>query len=166
MSDETSIWRPPIARRISEARASVGLAPAELAALVGINVESYLDLETYDDEAFLCLSLLQFCALADALQVSARRLVSDDNAPPTAATLTVGEIVAALRGRLVAMSGDIESLSDQLGWDVAHALEEPATIWEEWCVDGLRDVCEPLGLEWLGLLPHREVQDSLADDGV
>jgi len=132
------------------------VTPAELAALVGINVESYRDLEAYDAEAFMCLSLRQLCTLADALEVSARSLVSDDPDLPVRARLTPDEIVAALRRRLVTTNGDVQALGEQLGWDVANALEDSATLWEDWGIDGLRDVCDPLDLEWRALLPHRE----------
>jgi hypothetical protein len=147
---------PPIARRIAEARAATRLLPAEVAALLGITVASYWDLEAYDDEAFTCLSLRQVCALADALKVSARGLVSDDPYSPPRQGLTDVEVGAALRRQLAAMGGDVDALADYLGWDVADALRDPPTIWEKWCVNTLRDVCEPLNLAWRGLLPHRD----------
>jgi hypothetical protein len=119
-------------------------------------VASYWDLEAYDDEVFMCLSLRQLGVLANALHVSARGLVSDGPTLPGPAKLTPTEIVAALRERLAASGGDFEALAEHLGWDVQDALAEPAIIWEKWCVVELRDVCEGLGLDWLGLLRHVE----------
>jgi hypothetical protein len=154
-SSAPTLRYPPIARRIAEARAASPLAPPELAALLGISVPSYWDLEAHDDEAFACLSLRQLSTLADALQLSARSLVSDDPASPTHQNLTDVDIGAALRRQLAAMGDNVEALGDHLGWAVTQALRDPATIWDEWCADTLRDVCEPLNLEWRGLLPHR-----------
>jgi hypothetical protein len=155
MSEAPTLAYPPIARRIADARVASALTPSELAGLLGIGLPSYWDLETHDDEAFSCLSLRQLCTLADALHVSARGLVSDDPSSPTQQALTDVEIGAALHRQLAAVGDDVETLGDQLGWDVTDAIRDPARIWEEWCVNTLRDVCEPLDLNWRGLLPHR-----------
>jgi transcriptional regulator with XRE-family HTH domain len=149
----SDLRRPPIARRIAAARAQLGLSHANVADQLGLSVQSYWDLETHDDEAFYCLSLRQLIRLADILGVSVIDLANDDPPVPVSPPVTPTDIVATLRQRLVEPPLSVELLSEQLGWDVAGVLANPDSIWEDWCLDALRDVCGPLGLDWRAVLP-------------
>jgi hypothetical protein len=147
--------RPPVARRIAEARERLALSGADLAVRLRMPLPSYWDLELHDDEVFLALSLRELCALADALLISARSLVSDDPFATIVGSLTPSDLVAVIRRRLAAVGSDVDVLSEELGWELAAVLNEPDRIWDDWTLDGLRDVCARLGLDWRAVLPER-----------
>lgn len=145
--------RPPTGRRIAESRQRLGLAHADLAERLGMSVRSYQDLESYDDEAFVALSVRQVCVLADVLHVPARGLVSDDPHAIVLGRMTPDDVAVAIRHRLAAGASDVDSLGEELVLDVATVLRDPDRIWDDWCLDGLRDVCAGLGLDWRAMLP-------------
>src|SRR5229473_4057443 len=66
---------PSAARRIAEARAKAGLSDVDVARRLGITVDSYADLETYDGEAFTAISLGTLRALASVLNASPEQLL-------------------------------------------------------------------------------------------
>ncbi len=147
--------RPPTAHRIAEARERLGLAHADLATRLGINLASYWDLEVHDDEAFVTLSLRQLCALADALRVSVRDLVSEDAAAVVPPDVSPNDLVEAIARRIEQDRSNVDALGEELGWELTAVLNDPNRIWDDWCVDGLRDVCDGLGLDWRSVLPDR-----------
>jgi transcriptional regulator with XRE-family HTH domain len=152
----TSPAPPPMARRIKESRERLGLTAAGVAAGLGMPLASYQDLELHDDEVFLTLSPRELCALANLLRVSARALVSDDLEAAILDTVTGSDVAAAIRRRLAADGCDIHMISEELGWELARVLDDPGRIWDAWNVEGLRDVCARLGLDWRAILPDRE----------
>ena len=58
---------PPVASRIQEARLPTGLSDSEVARRLGLTVESYRDLERYDDETFSVISLRDLDTLGKIL---------------------------------------------------------------------------------------------------
>jgi hypothetical protein len=75
MRSDFGIDRTPVASRIARARKQAGFDSAEVANALGVEVASYEDLESYDEEAFMCTSLGQVRALGGILGVSPRELV-------------------------------------------------------------------------------------------
>ena len=59
---------PEYGRLLREARERSGKTIEEMASLLGISWESYNDLETYDDEIILVISLEQLVTLSHALR--------------------------------------------------------------------------------------------------
>jgi hypothetical protein len=66
------------------------------------------------------------------------------------AVLTFAELAAALRVRLG--ETPLEQLENDLGWELADALADPAAF-AEFPLDGLADIAAPFGLDWRHLLP-------------
>ena len=58
---------PEYGRRVREARERSGKTIDEMASLLGISWESYNDLEVYDDEIILVLSLKELVTLGASL---------------------------------------------------------------------------------------------------
>jgi hypothetical protein len=127
------------------AREAAGKDPGELAVALDVSYESYLDIESYDDEITSAVSFRNLVTLAFLVELDLRRLFgADDN------VVTFGELAAAVRTRLG--ETPLEQLEDELGWELAGALADPTTF-AEFSLDGLADVSAPLGLDWRQLLP-------------
>ena len=118
-----------------------------------MSVEGYRDLELHDDEVFLALSLRELCALANLLRISARTMLSGDPQVARIGNVSPGDVVATIRHRLATDGSDVHALSEELGWALAGVLQEPDRIWDDWSLEGLRDVCARLGLDWRAMLP-------------
>ncbi|MFZ5891915.1 MAG: hypothetical protein ACOY0T_12745 [Myxococcota bacterium] len=129
------------------------MAHDDIAARLGLSLASYWDLEKHDDEAFCCVSLRQLVMLGDILGVSVVDLVSDHPSAPVSRAITPTDVAASLQQRLATQS-DVNALSEALGWDVAAALANPDSIWDDWCLDTLCDVCGKLSMDWGALFLH------------
>lgn len=146
---------PPVARRIADARERLKLDPADAAGALGMSFAAYADLETYDDEAFMCISIQELRALGRVLNVSPRGLVAPEGADQMCGELAPAEIVEAIRQRLRANSSTLEQFEEEAGWSVSSALNDPETIWADWNLDALQDICRVLGVNWLLAVPDR-----------
>jgi hypothetical protein len=127
------------------AREAAGKDPRELAATLGMSYESYRDIESYDDEITSVVSFRDAVTLADLVELDLRRMFGADDT-----VLTFAELAAALRVRL--RETPLEQLENELGWELAGALADPAGF-AEFSLDGLADVATPVGLDWRHLLP-------------
>ena len=133
------------AEAVRTAREAAGKDPGELAAALDMSFESYRDIESYDDELTTVVSFREVVTLADLLDLDLRRLFGADDT-----VITFAELAAALRVRL--RETPLELLEDELGWELADALADPAAF-AEFSLDGLADVAAPFGLDWRHLLP-------------
>ena len=127
------------------AREAAGKDPRELAAALDMTYESYRDIESYDDELTSVVSYRDVVKLADLLDLDLRRLFEADDT-----VVTFADLADALRVRLG--ETPLEQLEDELGWELAAALADPAAF-AEFSLDGLADVSGPVGLDWRHLLP-------------
>jgi DNA-binding XRE family transcriptional regulator len=130
------------------AREAAGMDPGELAAALDVSYESYLDIESYDDEITSCVSLRDLGTLADVLELDLRRLFGADDDT----VVTLADLAAGIRARLD--ETPLEQFENEVGWELADALADPAAF-AEFTLDGLADVAAPLGLDWRHLLPLR-----------
>jgi hypothetical protein len=119
--------------------------PGELAAALDVSYESYVDIESYDDEITSGVSFRDLSTLADVLELDLRRLFGAD-----ATVVTFAELAAAVRARLD--ETPLEQLENEVGWELADAVADPAAF-AEFTLDGLADIAAPLGLDWRHLLP-------------
>jgi transcriptional regulator with XRE-family HTH domain len=133
------------AETIRAAREAVGKDLRELAAALDMSFESYRDIESYDDEITSVVSYRDVVTLADILELDLRRMFGADDT-----VLTFADLAAALQARL--REAPLEQLEDELGWELAGALADPATF-ADFSLDGLADVSGPSGLDWRHLLP-------------
>lgn len=148
--------RAPTAGRIRQAREVAGLGPSALAESLGLPSQSYEDLEAYDDEAFMCISLGQLRTLAAILNVTARGLIAPEGVDGVRGEVTAAEVVDAIRERLRRSEQTVEDFEAEVGWSIAGALNNPDSIWSDWNLDGLQDICRAIGLEWLRVVPERK----------
>lgn len=135
------------AETIRAAREAAGKNLGELAAALDMSFESYRDIESYDDEITSVVSYCEAVALADILELDLRRMFGADDT-----VVTFAKLAAALRVRLAEIP--LEQLENELGWELAGALADPAAF-AEFSLDGLADVAAPVGLDWRHLLPAR-----------
>jgi len=143
------------ARRVEQARKAAGLTEAEAAALIGVSQAAYCDLESYDDEMETCLSLREVRAVGSILGADPVWLLTGRPSPPVH-PLPLFDVVASIRAYLAERRLPVSEFEDLTGWGVSEALEKPAAAWD-WNVDGLRDLCDVLGLDYRAVL--------LAEDG-
>jgi transcriptional regulator with XRE-family HTH domain len=133
-----------------EARERVGISARELAAEVGMTEASYFDLEAYDEEAYMCLTLAQLRALADRLGTSPARLL-DQNEGKT--PLNAVALAGALRVAVGESDDRIAAFESQVGWELSAFLNKPETLLT-WTPVALRDLCDALRLDWVSALPE------------
>jgi hypothetical protein len=154
--------RPPVADRIRLARTALGIEPGVAAARLGVNFESYADLEWFDDEVFTTLSLTEVLSLAEMLHLSAVELLtSDDHAARTAA-VSMSSLMKTVRARIQEEGTTVESFGDRIGWDIASAVADPSSAWQDWNVDCLIDVCTAVGVEWPAILSSASQRDLMS----
>jgi hypothetical protein len=137
--------RSGYAETVRAAREAAGKDPGELTAALDMSYESYRDIENYDDEITSVVSYSDAVSLADLLGLDLRRMFGADDTG-----VTFADLAAALRVRLG--ETPLEQLENELGWELAGALADPAAF-AEFSLDGLADVASPLGLDWRHLLP-------------
>jgi hypothetical protein len=135
------------AEAVRMAREAAGRDPRELAAALGVSYESYRDIEWFDDEITTSLSFGNVVTLAELLGLDLRRMFGADDT-----VLTFADLAAAVRTRLA--DTPLEQLEDDVGWELADALDDPAAF-ARFSLDGLADVATPFGLDWRHLLPQR-----------
>jgi hypothetical protein len=134
------------------AREAAGKDPGELAAALDMSYESYIDIESYDDEITSVVSFRDVVTLAELLELDLRRLFGADDT-----VVTFAELPAAVRTRL--RETPLEQLENEVGWELAEVVSDPAAF-AEFSLDGLADVAAPLGLDWRYLLPLSRRADN------
>jgi DNA-binding XRE family transcriptional regulator len=130
---------------VRAAREAAGKEPGELAAALDVTFESYRDIETYDDEITSVVSFRDAITLAELLELDLRRLFGADDT-----VVTFAELAATVRARVAETT--LEQVENELGWELADALSDPAAF-SEFSLDGLADVAAPFGIDWRHLLP-------------
>ena len=151
-TDPDKIDWPAAAGRIREARLRSGLREVDLAQQLGITIESYWDLESYDDEIFKCLTLKEVSVLGRALNVTPRVLLLGSDESNDHQRVTFTEIVGSLNARLTREEITAEQLGDLIGWDVQPLLNDPGALWA-YDVVALHDICRAVGVDWTAALP-------------
>ncbi len=155
--------RPPVADRIRLARTALGIEPGVAAARLGVNFESYADLEWFDDEVFTTLSLTEVLSLAEMLHVSAVALLtSGDHAADRTAAVSMSSLMKTVLARIQEEGTTVESFGERIGWDIASAVADPSSAWQDWNVDCLIDVCTAVGVEWPAILSSASQRDLMS----
>jgi hypothetical protein len=154
--------RPPVADRIRLARTALGIEPGVAAARLGVNFESYADLEWFDDEVFTTLSLTEVLSLAEMLHLSAVELLTTDDHGARTAAVSMSSLMKTVRARIKEEGTTVESFGDRIGWDIASAVADPSSAWQDWNVDCLIDVCTAVGVEWPAILSSASQRDLMS----
>ncbi len=148
----TSSMLPPVAKRIREARVRLGLTEAQVADRWGVEPSEYWDLELYDSELFTCVDFGKLPGLAAALEIPVMVLLfgSPELEPPD---VSYSDVAERLRRRMADERLSVDALSDAVGWELRGVLDNPGSL-AAFNVSGVYDVCQSVGLDWVGLLAH------------
>jgi len=135
----------PNAVRFREARERVGLSPDQTASHMGISSPALWDIESKDDELTIYspTEIRRFCQV---LSVSPRELfgVQSQEAP-----LTAADLAALIREHCRSYGITVEQFEDALGWHLSKSLDEPERfLRDDYSLDGIRDICRELGVDW------------------
>ena len=141
---------PEYGRLLREARERSGKTIEEMASLLGISWESYNDLETYDDEIILVISLEQLVTLSHALGIDLVEFFSN-GAPKPAESVSLEALAESINEYLTANKLTVAEFEDAVGWELANCLTEPREFLNL-NLDGLMDVTRPLSVDWRAVL--------------
>jgi transcriptional regulator with XRE-family HTH domain len=143
--------RAPVSARIRFARGKAGLTLQDVADVAGLTEHQCEDLEAFDDDAFMSVSLRSICSVAEAVGQPPDVLLAPSGlASRHAVTMEhlISEIIACMR----ASSESEEAFYERVGWDMSSAVRDPATAWSTWNVDCLQDASKSVGIHWLDVL--------------
>lgn len=148
--EEADIAAPDYANRLCEARERSGKSIGEMASLLGISWESYRDVEDYDDEVILVLSLQEVITLTKALGIDPVEFFSN-GAPKPAESVSLEALAEKINEYIAAHNLTVAEFEEAVGWEVANSLTEPSQFMNL-NLDGLMDVTRPLGIDWRAVL--------------
>ena len=127
------------------ARERAGLSIAEVAARAGVSEPCVWDLESYDDELMMVYSPAELQRFAGILSVTPRELVgTEERADPVSAD----ELAGAIRDYCRVRNKTLDEFGDTAGWDVSKAAGAPQLLLSDFSLDGIRDICRELGIDW------------------
>jgi len=143
---------PEYGRLLREARERSGKTIEEMASLLGISWESYNDLETYDDEIILVISLEQLVTLSHALGIDLVEFFSNGATKP-AESVSLDALAEKINEYLSGHNLTVAEFEEEVGWEVANCLTDPSQFLN-FNLDGLKDVTKPLSVDWRAVLAH------------
>ncbi len=112
---------------------------------MGISTPNIWDIECCDGELTMVYDAAQIRRICEALDVQPNDLLDCHTDEP----VITGEILAACIVEHCKSHGiNVEQFEDAAGWCVAASLEDPTKFYTEYSIDGIRDVCRALGLDW------------------
>src|SRR5258705_12750236 len=133
-----------------------------MASLIGITFQLYKDLEFRDNELFQCISLAELGTLSKALNIKASDLFAEGSASPQGIT-SLNQLAEAIENYLSKRGKTLPEFETIVGWEIGNALNEPKEFLGV-NVDGLKDICGELGLDWLSVLAFLGEQSTQRDD--
>ena len=141
------------ADKIRRKRLAAGKSEGEMAELIGINLPSYFDLESYDDEVVDCLSLRELSKMCRALNITPANLLSDEmKGSGNPGRLSFTEFIEGVKSHIESHDMTVPEFEDKVGWELESLLNDPEEMWER-NVQFLKDVCVEVGIDWLGVVP-------------
>jgi DNA-binding XRE family transcriptional regulator len=142
------------ADKIRQMRLAAGKSEKEMAELIGINLPSYYDLESYDDEVLDCLSLYELKKMGQVLKIAPVDLLSDEaNNHSGPNHLPFAEFIETVKKYIASAGITVAEFEVKAGWEMEGLLNNPEEIGER-NVQFLKDVCGVLGINWLSVVPE------------
>jgi transcriptional regulator with XRE-family HTH domain len=132
-----------ILTRLREER---GLSPQELGTALGISLAYVRDLE-HANEVGSILPLRSVSALASLLKVPPLEIFGECEHPIN--SMSLSEI---LKEAIASSGKTVQSLSDQVGWDLENIIRTIPDSLEDISAQHLYEICNGLGLDWRPLL--------------
>lgn len=133
---------------ITQARERLGLSPQELGEAIGIS--HTWDLEAYEDDLSLTLSLTEVSRLCEVLHLTPSELFEQLLPERTITPSDLRDFVVADCHR---REWTIEKFGDEVGWEMQGLIENPAEYLSNLNADGLQDICRHLGINPLAAIP-------------
>jgi transcriptional regulator with XRE-family HTH domain len=138
--------------RIRAARERAGLQPEDVAGKLEISYAEYWDIEAFEDEIWLSISLETLQRLARTIGLTLREILDEDGSNHPARTLSFADFARVVQESVRASGGDLDAWGERAGWDVEPLLRDPDEVWNL-SADGLRDIAEAAGIDWHSVLP-------------
>jgi transcriptional regulator with XRE-family HTH domain len=127
------------------ARERAGLSVAEVAVRAGVAEPCIWDVESYEDELTSVYSPAQLRRFAAVLGVRPVDLLGVE---PVADPVSHVDLAAMIRGHCQVRGITIDEFGDAAGWEVKEAVDAPERLLHEVSIDGIRDICRELGIDW------------------
>jgi transcriptional regulator with XRE-family HTH domain len=134
-----------IAERFRLARERAGLSMAEVAARADVSEPCVCDLEGFNDELMTAYSAADLQRFAAVLSVAPWELLGTEDGD---APISAGDLGAAVREHCRARGMTLDDFGDAAGWDVSKAADEPQLLLTDFSLDGIRDICREVGVDW------------------
>lgn len=137
-------------KRLKTAREARGLEWTDVPPLAGIDPSAYLDLESNDDEITLGVSANEVARVLACLKLTPFELFEADKRATREAT-SYDALAQAIEAHLARTLISAEAFGTAVGWDIRESLRDPK-LFGGLPLDALSDICEPVGIDWRGLL--------------
>lgn len=62
--------------------------------------------------------------------------------------ITADELASAIRENCRVRNMTLDEFGDAAGWDVSKAVNTPPLLLAEYSLDGIKEICRELGLDW------------------
>jgi DNA-binding XRE family transcriptional regulator len=134
-----------IANRFREARERAGLSIAETARRAGISEACVWDLETDDNELTCAYSPADLQRFAAILNIRPAELLGVEMRSDP---ITAGAIISTVQEHCRTRAMTIDQFCEVAGWDITAAMASPELLLSAISIDGSRDVCRAVGVEW------------------
>lgn len=137
---------------LRSAREAAGLRQEQVAAAAGIELASYLDLESHDDEIRMGVSAREAARVLRVLNLSPFDLFVEPNRRGgESGPAPYAELARAIQEHLRHHGLSTEHFEEKVGWEVRQALRDPERF-GDLTLDALSDVSDSVGVEWRRLL--------------
>jgi len=142
---------PEVATRIQQARERLGISEEELVRRWGADPSVHWDLELHNDELFQCVDFETLPKLAAALEVPLMAILFGEEPPEPIDKVSYQEVAGRIANRMRSESLTVQRLSEIVGWELQPILERPEAL-GSYNIAGVHDVCQAVGIDWVGLL--------------
>lgn len=149
-----TLGRMSTAETIRALRQAAGVSEDQAALALGISLAAYGDLERYDDELIMSVSLGQARALAKLFGTSLTELLPPEVLPPRAVSLA--ELSSIVRSAASQSGEALGKLEELVGWEVASFLASPGQVTESRPIMFLQDLARPFEVSWSSLAIERD----------
>jgi hypothetical protein len=134
-----------IGERLRASREKCEKTVNEIAASIGIPINSYFDLEAGNDW-FNAIALGEICLLTQLLDTTAAELLTGRTDHPIH-FLTLEELKQKLIEWFKHSNIEPDAFEVLIGFKVAEFIKEPGAA-KEWNIDNLRAVCDAIDVDW------------------
>lgn len=135
--------------RVAEARLRCGLSIDQLATRISISSNNLYDIEAYDTELNMCVSVQDLVELFRELKLDPVDLFRPGSG--VTGSFGVEELGLMLQASLQRDGAPVPEFENRIGWRVAAALVD-SHVFFQFNLDGLRAVADAVGADWVDVL--------------